>query len=484
MKINPHSSHYLKQQNRLFTVLFLIFMGLLAFLSTRYVYLSDWTLNHQNSLNNMSLTLLKKMLEPIEITSYTNNKKTQQAIRTLIKRYQNNKPDIHLKFVDPDQDPEKTRALNISIEGEMLIRYEGRQENVTQLSEQDISNTLYRLLRANKRRLFFIQGHGERHPNQDANFDLSQLSRHLSKQGFLIDTINLAKEKSIPDEVAILVIAGPRLAFLPFELKLIINYIDAGGHLLWLADPLKVSSNHPMHGLLPLAKHLGIEFIDGVVVDPSTEQYDIERPDYAIITQYPQHPINEGFSSITLFPQAAGIERLPTFLRNNKLNVPQSSPSLQAFNISAFLMTIEQSWIETSPLKEHLHFSDLLDVMGPITIGMALNRPLTFATEQSTTEQSKTEQSIKEQRIVIIGDGDFLSNTFIGNAGNLTLGLNIFNWLSHDEQFMNIPTRIKDDIILDLSPIQLSLLGSFFLVFIPSLLLLIGSLIWFKRRKH
>ncbi|WP_198266456.1 hypothetical protein [sulfur-oxidizing endosymbiont of Gigantopelta aegis] len=83
-----------------------------------------------------------------------------------------------------------------------------------------------------------------------------------------------------------------------------------------------------------------------------------------------------------------------------------------------------------------------------------------------------------------MGDGDFLSNTFLGNAGNLAMGMNIFNWLSHDEQFINIPTQVKDDIILEMSPAKLSLLGAFFLFVIPGLLVLSGSLIWFKRRNR
>ena len=83
-----------------------------------------------------------------------------------------------------------------------------------------------------------------------------------------------------------------------------------------------------------------------------------------------------------------------------------------------------------------------------------------------------------------MGDGDFLSNTFLGNAGNLSMGINIFNWLSHDEQFIAIPSRIKDDIVLEMSPVMLSLLGGFFLFIIPGLLILSGSLIWFKRRNR
>ena len=481
MDISHTSTRHLKQQNILFIILFLSLIGLLAFLSNRYIYLADWTVNNQNSLNEISLKLLETLEAPVKIVSYTSNSQIKQSVQELVKRYQRIKPDITLTFVNPNSDPETIRSLNIAVDGEMVISYDGRQENLSQLSEQDLSNTLHRLIRAKERKLFFIQGHGERSPERQANFDLSSFSKHLTKQGFLVRTLNLAGDKIIPDDTSILIIAGPQAAFLPGEVSLVIDYVNAGGNLLWLGEPLNISSNQPMHGLLPLAEQLGIEFLDGVVVDPTTQQYDIARPDYAIVTEYPRHAINDGFSTLTLFPQAAGIERLPGFLDNNvdKKDKVMTKPLSQTFEMTSFLTTIEQSWVETSPLKDRVHYSELLDIIGPITIGMVLSRPINAGAANSADDAIT-----KEQRIVILGDGDFLSNTFLGNAGNLNMGMNIFNWLSHDEQFINIPTRIKDDIILDISVAKLSLLGTFFLLVIPGLLALSGSLIWFKRRNR
>jgi ABC-type uncharacterized transport system involved in gliding motility auxiliary subunit len=481
MDINRSSTRHLKQQRILFMMLFLTIIGLLAFLSTRYVYLTDWTINNQNSLNEVSQQLLATLDAPVDIVSYTNKVPIKQSIRELIKRYQRIKPDINLSFVDPNTDPETVRALNLSVDGEMIIQYQGRTENLTELSEQNLTNTLHRLVRAKERKVVFIQGHGERSPERQANFDLSTFSAHLKKQGFLIETLNLAKNMVIPDQVSFLIIAGPQSAYLPGEVRLLVDYVKSGGNLLWLGDPLKISSNHPMQGLLPLAELLGIEFLDGVVVDPTTEQYGITQPDYAIVTEYPQHPVNNGFSTVTLFPQAAGIERLPTFMgdEEEKEGKPEnnSEQSLnKQFEMTPFLSTVERSWIETSPLTGSVHFSELLDIIGPVTIGMTFSR--------NVNQESLNETINKQQRIIVMGDGDFLSNTFLGNAGNLELGLNIFNWLSHDEQFIAIPTRVKDDIILEMSPTALSLLGSFFLLVIPGLLITTGSIIWFRRRNR
>ncbi len=511
MEINNSSTRHLKWQNILFTILFLTIISLLAFLSNRYVYLADWTVNSQNSLNEISLKLLDTLEAPVEIISYTSNSHIKQSVRELLKRYQQLKSDISLAFVNPNADPEKIRSLNIVVDGEMIITYQGRQEHLTELSEQDLSNTLYRLMRARERTIIFTQGHGERSPERGANFDLNSFTRHLIKQGFLVDTLNLAKKRSIPDNVSVLVIAGPQTAFLPGEVHLIMDYLKAGGNLLWLGEPLNIAKNQPMNGLLPLSELLGIEFLDGVVVDPSTRQYDISRPDYAIVTDYPRHPVNEGFSTVTLFPQAAGIERLPTYLDDNEeradisnkeedhsgqsLNSSLNSSLNKHFKMTPFLTTIARSWIETSPLKDTVHFSELLDILGPITIGMVLTRPISdeltaeisknnIADNTSDNTLNNTPNNTREQRIIVMGDGDFLSNTFLGNAGNLSMGINIFNWLSHDEQFIAIPSRIKDDIVLEMSPVMLSLLGGFFLFIIPGLLILSGSLIWFKRRNR
>ncbi len=491
MDISKTSTRLLKLRNIIFMILFLTLIGLLAVLSNRYTYLSDWTINGQNSLNEVSLELLKNMDDSVAIVSYTNQSSIKDAVKELISRYQHAKPDISLSFVDPVEDPETVRDLNITIDGELMITYQGRKENLTELSEENITNTLYRLIRAQERTIVFIKGHGERSPERQANFDLSSFTQHLTKQGFRIETLNLAETMQIPDNVSVLVLAGPQASFIPAEVKLLQDYLTSGGNLLWLSDPLKETAEDPMFGLLALSELLGIEILNGVIVDPTTQQLGINRPDYAIITQYPNHPITNGFDTVTLFPQAAGIEVLPGYAvlhgRDSAVNEQEltaddktppagsetDSPAIsRSFTAIPMLQTVDRSWIETSPVVDQVEFNDLLDITGPITIGMMLSR------------QIINNSGTREQRVIVIGDGDFLSNTFLGNGGNLILGENIFNWLSHDEHFIAIPTRPRSDVRLDLSPTVLTLLGGLFLIIIPLLLIITGAVIWLRRRSR
>ena len=111
---------------------------------------------------------------------------------------------------------------------------------------------------------------------------------------------------------------------------------------------------------------------------------------------------------------------------------------------------------------------------------MALTRTLpTEAADGGTAEEES-----REQRIVVIGDGDFLSNTYLGNAGNLDLGLNIVNWLSHDEDYIDIRIKSAPDTSLELGRIAQGVIGLGFLFGLPLLLLITGAIIWLRRRSR
>ena len=84
----------------------------------------------------------------------------------------------------------------------------------------------------------------------------------------------------------------------------------------------------------------------------------------------------------------------------------------------------------------------------------------------------------------MVGDGDFLSNTYVGNGGNLNLGLNMVNWLARDDQFISIPAKAASDLDLHLSATAQAMIAFGFLLVIPLLLAGTGTLVWLRRRKQ
>ena len=457
MEITKTTRNQIRFQNIIFIILFATVIALLAWLSNQYNFTSDWTKNNRNTLSDVSIKLLQQMPAPVTITTFIpdgNLISNRKYIEDLVARYKKHKQDITLKIINPDIAPDLVRALKVTNYGEVVVEYEGRNEHITQLKEQTLTNTLQRLLRQGERRLLFITGHGERTPTGRANFDWSDFAEKLKIKGITAETFNLNETPTIPD-VAAIVIASPQAEFLPGEVKRIVEYVKAGGNLLWVQEP-----NKSLLGLKPLALLLGINFYPGTIVDPTAQMMNVNDPSFAIVTSYPQHPITLDFQYMSLFPKAVGIIH---------------SKAKENWTVQPFLQTVARSWSETGVLQGAIDYNADKDIVGPLTIGLTLT-----ARKQSESEKSTKEQ--KNQRIVILGDGDFLSNTYLGNQGNLNIGHNIMNWLSNDDDFISIPSSTAVDSQIEISDLVGAVIGLLFLVVLPLGLLVGGTLVWYKRR--
>ena len=81
-----------------------------------------------------------------------------------------------------------------------------------------------------------------------------------------------------------------------------------------------------------------------------------------------------------------------------------------------------------------------------------------------------------------MGDGDFLTNTYLGNSGNNELGTRIINWLSSDDEFIAIPPKVASDTQLNISSTILGVMGIGFLFILPAILMVIGITIGLRRK--
>lgn len=467
MFVDRKSRLHIRAQNIIFVALILGALGLIGYLSTRYVWQTDWTHGNRNTLAPASQELLATLSEPLHITAFARDNETLRTqIRELIGRYQRNGDTITLNFVNPDLEPSRVREEGITVDGELLLEYGSRREQVRELGEAAISNAIQRLVRGGERWAVFVTGHGERTPDGQANFDLGVFGAALKNKGFNLQTLNLAEQGAIPRNTAVLVIAGPQADYLPAELSLLQHYLAAGGNLLWLREPQAGE-----HGLQTLAQNFGIRFLPGMLVDSSAQLFGINDPTMILVADYPPTAVTENFTYATVFPQATAIETT-TDKSNDETGSWQTTP---------FLRTLPRAWQETGKLSGAVRFdADSGDTAGPLTLGLLLTR----AKPNAVANESESDSSpAGEQRIAIVGDGDFLANAYIGNSGNLDLGLNIFNWLAHDDSYINIPARTAPDTQLQMSNSVLAALVILFLVVLPLGLLAAGGLIWWRRRR-
>jgi ABC-type uncharacterized transport system involved in gliding motility auxiliary subunit len=438
-------------QGLVFAVLFIGIIGMLAWLSTQYVYQVDWTFGSRNTISEDSRRLLDGLDQPVNITAYVGpDERLRTQIRDLVGSYQRFKDDISLEFINPDTVPEQVRELGITGGNAVLINYRGASESIQALGEQQLTNALLRLSRREERWVAFVSGHGERTPFGETNFGLGAFATELERKGIRLQTLNLV-EAAIPSNTNLLVLASPRVELLPGEVAALQGYLEQGGNLLWLTEPGTLQS------LEPLADQLGLLVLPGTVVDASSAMFGVENPSFVVVTVYPSHGITREVSTVSVYPAAAALEINDT----------------TAWDVTPLLTTLERSWSELGALEGEIRFDEDSDERaGPLDIGVALTR------NKPGSEEGK------QQRVVVIGDGDFLSNTYLGNAGNLDLGLNIVHWLSHDDAFIDIRVRAAPDTTLVLGQTTTAIIGLGFLIGLPVLLLLSGIIIWLRRRRR
>ena len=454
MRVDARSRRHYRLQSAVFVLLFILLLGVLAWLSQRFNLAIDLSTNQRNSLSLETLRLLENIDQPLEITLFVSPiNENRPALERLFGRYRDAQTQIEFRSLNPDLYPDLLREYDIRYDGEAMLDYGGRTEKVSPVTESAVSTAIQRLLRQGERWLVFLEGHGERHPYREANHDYSQFATELASRGFSIEVLNLAQAASIPDNTSVLILASPKLPLLPGEVERLRDYVDDGGNLLWLADPEQV-----LDGTDLLADQLAIEFLPGIVVDPNSQLMGLNRVDFALVADYPRHDITRELVSLSLFPEAQAL----------------AYHGGDEWQQQVFLQTDPRSWSETGELRGEIFRGDNDDEAGgPLDLGISLAR-----------SHHAEDNSLFEQRVAILGDADFLSNRYLGNGANLDIGINLLNWLSFDDRLISISPRPAPDTRLELSRYEQIGIAAFFLLLLPLGLLASGLRIWLRRRKR
>jgi hypothetical protein len=435
-------------KNIAFTVLLLVALVILYQFAAHRPAQWDMTQNASNSLTESSVNVLNQLHGEIKLTMYVTGQDANlgdmhRITRDFVALYQHYKPDISLTFIDPVKQPEEARKVNIHANGEMLIAYDGKREHLTMLNEQAFTSVLLRLAHTKNQMIMYLDGHGERNPVGIANHDLGEFGNRLKQNGFHLNSLNLALAQDVPDNASMLIITQPQIDLLPGEIDKLLRYVDNGGNLLWLLDA------EPMHGLERLAEKLNLILTPGIVIDPAAEEMNTPVT-WALGAGYPPHAITQNFNLITAFPFARAI----------------AWDESTAWHYSSLVEAAPRGWVSRDIPQGKPYFNKARDIPGPVIIALAMQRNI----------------NDREQRLVIVGSGSFLANTYSGNGGNIDLGVSMTNWLGNEDRLIAIQPRAVKDGAVTLSKTRLTIISGGFLIVVPMLLMLAGVVLWWRRR--
>jgi ABC-type uncharacterized transport system involved in gliding motility auxiliary subunit len=460
MKINSKLRLQILAQNWMFVVVFLLLVVMVGYLTHQYRYAKDITQANRNILTQGSVNVLKQMQNDVNITVYATNDDAnngdtfRKSLIEFMARYQREKKNIFLTFVNPTKEPKLAQDAGVKVDGETVVEYNKRTEHITPpFAEQEMTNLLVRLSRTNNQPIMYLDGHGERHLQGIKNHDLGEFGKQLESKGFKFANPDLTIAQGVPANGSMLVIASPQVDVSEIEAKKIKAYIEAGGNVLWLLD------DNNLHGMKEVADYLGLTVSPGIVIDKSAEQYNAD-PKVAFASFYGDHTITRNFQLRTVFPEAHEIDA-------------KASDDL-GWKVGRLVDVAPNGWLESDKVPADaknfkVTFDRAKDKPGPINIGVALER----------------EYGKKGQRVVVIGNANFLSNTFITNGGNLDFGINIINWLAGDDRLITIqPMPLKDvNITIPQGSISAMVIGYGTQFILPVVIFLFGIFFWWKRRK-
>ena len=431
----------------LFVVLLVALTGLLAHLAREYRIEHDLTQSHRNTLSAATLDVLRRLEGPVSITAYalprdSRGEHVHRRIEEFLRPYQRAKPDLTVTLIDPREQPRAAAEAGVHAPIELIVTYQRRTERLAEFNEQALANALLRLARGSDRLVLWLDGHGERKLNGPANHDLGEFGRQLELKGFRVSGLNLALAQEVPANAALLVVSSPQVPLLETEVQELRRYLARGGNLLWLIDA------EPLRGLGQIAEMLGLVLTPGIVADPEAARYGAS-PALAIAAVYGRHAVTDGFNLITVYPEARQIETIEN----------------DEWRARPLIEVAPRGCVKTGKLEGPCDKSR--DIPGPVTIATAFERAV----------------GDRQQRVVVVGNGHFLSNAFIGNGGNRELGVNMVNWLAGDERMIVIQPREAADGRIDIDQATLYLIAFGFLIALPLAFMVTGFAIWWRRRR-
>ena len=452
----------------------LVVLGILVainYIGTRQNKRWDLTANKQFSLSDQSRNVVAKLDSPMQVQVFVQEPQFQRY-QEKIKEYEYASKKISTEYIDPEKKPSAAKQNNVDRMPTIIFNYKGRSERVNADGEQDLTNAIIKVVSGQQRKVYFTQGHGEKDTTSSERDGYNIIATALGHENYTVDKLAIAQQGSVPDDAAIVVVAGPRNDFFAPEVDALKKYLDKQGKLLLQLDPPDKVDSPPLTNLVALAHDWGIQVGNNIVVDVSGmgRMIGTDASVPVVAPPYPSHPITQRFSFLTAFPLAR--EASPV------------SGGVNGHVAQAFIETGPRSWAETD-LKSLMTSGAVSldeakgDKKGPIALGSAVSASAAPATPPKPGDADAPKP---ETRLAVIGDSDFAANGTLGVPGNRDLFMNTIGWLSQQDNLISIRPKEADDRRITLTATQESNIFWLSLLIVPGFVFGAGVMTWWKRR--
>ena len=441
------------------TILGVAILGLLGYLGTQNSVRYDWTEARVHSLSDQTRKILAGLERDVEVVALYSAIDRPQ-VRPLLERYQYASQRFHVTWADPTARPDLVEKLGITREqltGGLLHVTLGEESTVVDdADEERLTNALVKLTRTAEKHVYFLTGHNERPAvgdGADGEEGLARAGDALRNENYLVESLVLATVGDLPENADVVVIPGATRPFLLEEHKALQRYLERGGSLLVMLDPMAKTD------LYADLRAWGVRMGDDYVIDQVQGLFG--RAATPVANQYAQHPITQDLREVTLFHLVRSVE-------------PEEEAKAL---LQAIVFTSESSWAETNLDARPELGAD--DRRGPVAIAVAGSPRLDAAAGSGEAGAADGGKS----RLVVFGDSDFATNQLIDAYRNRDLFVNAVNWLLGDVEAISIRPAQSRASRFQLTNEQFGRVRHLSLFLLPEALAALGALSWWLRRR-
>src|SRR6185295_4094107 len=290
----------------------------------------DWTSTALYSLSEKSEKVLKGLDRDVQIVVLLSPQKQQGLFgptRELLDRYAAASRRLKVRYVDPERNPVEAQQLarQFGLENASVVFISGETKKIVDSGdlaeydyssmgmgggqptlaafkgEQKFTNALIQIGQTREPKIRFTTGQGEASLDGLEERGLSSLRELLKGDGYGVEEWASLGPAAVRADTDLVVIAGPPANFVAPEIDAIGAYLDRGGRLLAMLDPVLARTSPGLvgTGLEPLLAKYGVQVDNDIVVDPSNP-LPMFGAETLFSNVYGQHPIVEPLSRQSL----------------------------------------------------------------------------------------------------------------------------------------------------------------------------------------
>jgi len=275
----------------------------------------------------------------------------------------------------------------------------------------------------------FVTGHG----SLELSGQLTKASQELAKT---YDLRSLNLNDKIPDDIKTLVMSSPKENFAEGELKKIDEFLMKGNSVIFLLDGVNADQNMSVKvnkiNVLDFVAKYGIKVNNNLVLDNSAGVVSFSQGIISFSIPYPYWPRITNVNFDQNNPLVAGLDGVI---------LPWASS-----------IDVDQTKIDASAKVSYLAKSSLQALVEDKDWNLQPNRPYNLSTANKQynlamsisgkIKSAYTDDSTDQGRIFVVGDGDFIQDSYTNGGGvNLVFLQNIFDGAGLDSDLASIRSK-------------------------------------------